>query len=46
MNTLSLDQAVAMIPDGPSMMVGGFTGVGTPERRINEIARQGKKILR
>jgi acetate CoA/acetoacetate CoA-transferase alpha subunit len=45
MNTLPLDQAVAMIPDGASVMVGGFMGVGTPERMIDEIVRQGKKDL-
>ena len=45
MKTVSLDQAIAMIPDGASMMVGGFMGVGTPERMIDEIVRQGKKDL-
>jgi acetate CoA/acetoacetate CoA-transferase alpha subunit len=45
MNTVPLDQAVAMIPDGASVMVGGFMGVGTPERMIDEIVRQGKKDL-
>ena len=45
MKTISLDQAVAMIPDGASVMVGGFMGVGTPERMIDEVVRQGKKDL-
>ena len=45
MKTVSLDQAVAMIPDGASVMVGGFMGVGTPERMIDEIVRQGKRGL-
>jgi acetate CoA/acetoacetate CoA-transferase alpha subunit len=45
MKTVSLDQAVAMIPDGASVMVGGFMGVGTPERIIDEILRQGKRDL-
>jgi acetate CoA/acetoacetate CoA-transferase alpha subunit len=45
MNTVPLDRAVAMIPDGASVMVGGFMGVGTPERMIDEIVRQGKKDL-
>jgi acetate CoA/acetoacetate CoA-transferase alpha subunit len=45
MKTVTLDQAVAMIPDGASVMVGGFMGVGTPERIIDEIVRQGKKNL-
>ena len=34
-----------MIPDGASLMVGGFMGVGTPERIIDEIVRQSKRDL-
>lgn len=34
-----------MIPDGASVMVGGFMAVGTPERLIDEIVRQGKRDL-
>jgi acetate CoA/acetoacetate CoA-transferase alpha subunit len=45
MKTISLQDAVAMIPNGASMMVGGFMGVGTPERLIDEIVRQGKRNL-
>jgi acetate CoA/acetoacetate CoA-transferase alpha subunit len=45
MKTVSVDQAVALIPDGASLMVGGFMGVGTPERVIDEIVRQRKKDL-
>jgi acetate CoA/acetoacetate CoA-transferase alpha subunit len=45
MKTISLEKAVAMIPDGASVMVGGFMGVGTPERLIDEITRQGKRGL-
>jgi acetate CoA/acetoacetate CoA-transferase alpha subunit len=45
MKTISLDRAVAMIPDGASVMVGGFMGVGTPARVIDELVRQGKKDL-
>jgi acetate CoA/acetoacetate CoA-transferase alpha subunit len=45
MKTVPLDQAVAMIPDGASVMLGGFMGVGTPERIIDEIVRQGKRDL-
>jgi acetate CoA/acetoacetate CoA-transferase alpha subunit len=45
MRTLSLDQSVAMIPDGASLMIGGFMAVGTPERLIDEIVRQGKRNL-
>ena len=32
MKTLPLAEAVALIPDGASLMIGGFMGVGTPER--------------
>jgi acetate CoA/acetoacetate CoA-transferase alpha subunit len=45
MKTISLEKAVAMIPDGASVMVGGFMAVGTPERLVDEIARQGKRGL-
>src|SRR5215471_3844418 len=45
MRTLSLDQAVAMIPDRASLMIGGFMAVGTPERIIDEIVRQDKRDL-
>jgi acetate CoA/acetoacetate CoA-transferase alpha subunit len=45
MRTLALDRSVAMIPDGASLMIGGFMGVGTPERLIDEIVRQNKRDL-
>jgi acetate CoA/acetoacetate CoA-transferase alpha subunit len=45
MQTLALEQAVALIPDGASLMVGGFMGVGTPERLMDELVRQGKRNL-
>jgi acetate CoA/acetoacetate CoA-transferase alpha subunit len=45
MQTIPLEQAVAMIPDGASLMIGGFMGVGTPERLVDEIVRQGKRNL-
>ena len=45
MKTVSLENAVAMIPDGASLMVGGFMGVGTPERVMDELTRQGKREL-
>ena len=45
MKTVPLEQAVAMIPDGASLMVGGFMAVGTPERVIDELVRQGKRNL-
>jgi acetate CoA/acetoacetate CoA-transferase alpha subunit len=45
MQGVSLEQAVAMIPDGASVMIGGFMGVGTPERMVDELVRQGKRGL-
>jgi acetate CoA/acetoacetate CoA-transferase alpha subunit len=45
MQTVSLQQAVAMIPDGASLMVGGFMGVGTPHRLMDELVRQRKRDL-
>jgi acetate CoA/acetoacetate CoA-transferase alpha subunit len=45
MQTIALENAVAMIPDGASLMVGGFMGVGTPERIIDELVRQRKGEL-
>jgi acetate CoA/acetoacetate CoA-transferase alpha subunit len=43
--TISLEQSVAMIPDGASLMIGGFMAVGTPERIIDEMVRQNKRDL-
>lgn len=45
MRTIALEEAAAMVPDGASVMVGGFMGVGTPERLMDELARQGKRDL-
>src|SRR5215510_8950167 len=45
MQTISLDQSVAMIPDGANLMIGGFMAVGTPERVIDELVRQNKRDL-
>lgn len=45
MQTVPLDQSIAMIPDGASLMIGGFMGVGTPERVVDEIVRQHKRNL-
>jgi acetate CoA/acetoacetate CoA-transferase alpha subunit len=45
MKTICLQEAVSMIPDGASVMIGGFMAVGTPERMIDEIARQEKRNL-
>ena len=45
MNIISLAKAVELIPNGASLMIGGFMGVGTPERVIDELVRQGKHDL-
>jgi acetate CoA/acetoacetate CoA-transferase alpha subunit len=45
MKIATLEQAVARIPDGASLMIGGFMGVGTPERIVDELVRQGKRNL-
>ena len=43
--TVGIEDAVAKIPDGASVMIGGFMGVGTPMRLIDELVRQQKKGL-
>lgn len=45
MRTISVEDAVALVPDGASLMIGGFMGVGTPERVVDELLRQGKRNL-
>jgi acetate CoA/acetoacetate CoA-transferase alpha subunit len=45
MKSISTEEAVAMIPNGATVMVGGFMGVGTPERLLNELVRQKKGEL-
>ncbi|TBW31815.1 3-oxoacid CoA-transferase subunit A [Siculibacillus lacustris] len=41
----ALADAVAKIPDGATLMIGGFMGVGSPHRVIDELVRQGKRDL-
>ena len=45
MENISVAKAVGMIPDGASLMVGGFMGVGTPNCIVDELVRQGKRDL-
>jgi acetate CoA/acetoacetate CoA-transferase alpha subunit len=40
-----IDDVVAMIPNGASLMIGGFMGGGSPMRLIDELLRQGKRDL-
>jgi acetate CoA/acetoacetate CoA-transferase alpha subunit len=45
MRTISMHDAVAMIPAGATLMIGGFMGVGTPEPVVDELVRQQKGDL-
>jgi acetate CoA/acetoacetate CoA-transferase alpha subunit len=45
MHTTTLQHAVERIPDGATLMIGGFMGVGTPEGLVDELVRQGKRDL-
>jgi acetate CoA/acetoacetate CoA-transferase alpha subunit len=45
MRTISMHDAVAMIPPGATLMIGGFMGVGTPEPVVDELVRQQKSDL-
>jgi acetate CoA/acetoacetate CoA-transferase alpha subunit len=44
-NRITPAAAAAMVPDGAVLMIGGFMGVGTPERIIDELVRLGRKDL-
>jgi acetate CoA/acetoacetate CoA-transferase alpha subunit len=43
--TIRVANAVEAIPQGSSLMIGGFMGVGSPVRLIDELVRQGKGDL-
>ena len=43
--TISVEDAAAMVPTGASLMIGGFMGVGTPERLIDELVRRSTREL-
>jgi acetate CoA/acetoacetate CoA-transferase alpha subunit len=45
MESVSLQKAIGLIPDGATIMVGGFMAIGTPEHLIDELVRQGKRDL-
>ena len=39
---ITFEEAVALIPDGASLMVGGFMGCGTPHKLIDALSKSGK----
>jgi acetate CoA/acetoacetate CoA-transferase alpha subunit len=43
--TIRVANAVEAIPPGSTLMIGGFMGVGSPIRLIDELVRQGKNDL-
>ena len=43
--TIKVDEVVTMIPDGATLMIGGFMAVGSPRRLIDELVRQARKGL-
>ena len=45
MKGIKVEEAVAKIPDGASVMIGGFMAVGTPERLMDELVKQNRKGL-
>jgi acetate CoA/acetoacetate CoA-transferase alpha subunit len=45
MKTIPVQEAVALIPHGACLMIGGFMGCGTPEPLMDELVRQGKRDL-
>jgi acetate CoA/acetoacetate CoA-transferase alpha subunit len=42
---ITVEEAVALIPDGASVMMGGFMGVGVPDRLVNALAESGRRDL-
>lgn len=42
---ISLEEAIAKIQDGQTIMIGGFLAVGTPERLVDALVASGKKDL-
>jgi acetate CoA/acetoacetate CoA-transferase alpha subunit len=45
LQAISVEEVVRKIPDGSSLMIGGFMAVGTPERIIDELVKQQKRDL-
>jgi len=45
MKGIKVNEAVAIIPNGATLMIGGFMAVGTPERLMDELVKQNRKGL-
>jgi acetate CoA/acetoacetate CoA-transferase alpha subunit len=45
MQTVSVQNAAGMIPDGATLMIGGFMGIGSPDFLIDELVRIGRRNL-
>lgn len=45
MKTAQAADIAALIPDGATLMIGGFIGAGTPQRLIEELVRAGRREL-
>jgi acetate CoA/acetoacetate CoA-transferase alpha subunit len=42
---ITVEEAVELIPDGASVMLSGFMGVGVPDRTLNALAAAGRRDL-
>jgi acetate CoA/acetoacetate CoA-transferase alpha subunit len=45
MKAIRSAEAIEPVPDGATLMIGGFMGVGTPENLVDELVRQRKRDL-
>lgn len=45
MKTITVEDSIALIPDGTTLMVGGFIRIGTPECIVNEFVGRERSIL-
>ena len=45
MKAAQAEDIAELIPDGATLMIGGFMGAGTPQRLIDELVRRGRRNL-